>query len=233
VTLFILAAATLALATLLPLAPVLIGSASTCGPRAWRTAAALGLALPLAAALLYAQLGRPDAINPPPPMPAASPVQQMVQRLADRLQRAPDDAEGWALLARAYEQLGRPQDALPAYVQLERLRPDDPQPLSQHAVTLAMVRGEGLAGEPEALLQRALKLDAEHTPTLALLGSAAVERGDTAAAVGYWKRMLATVPADSEMAASLRDSIGKFKRRQPPPALRDINRRPASPLHHE
>ena len=212
-TLFLFAAAALTLTALLPLAPALLGAN---GPRAWRTAAGLSLALPLSAGLLYAKLGRPDAINPPPPPVAAAatnPVQQMVQRLADRLQGAPDDPDGWALLARAYEQLGRPQDALPAYLQLERLRPDDAQVLSQHAVTLAMVKGEGLAGEPEALLQRALKLDPNHVPTLALLASAAVERGEPAAAVGYWKRMLTAVPADSEMAASLRDSIAKFERR--------------------
>lgn len=207
-TFFLLAAAALALAALLPLAPALLGPG---GPRAWRTTAALVLALPLAAGLLYAQLGRPDAIDPPP-APPANPVQQMVQRLADRLQRTPDDADGWTLLARAYEQLGRPQDALRAYEQLERLRPDDPQPLSQHAVTLALVQGNGLAGEPEALLQRALKLDPRHVPALALLGSAAVERGDAAAAVGYWRRVLAQVPADSEMAASLRDSIAKVRK---------------------
>ncbi|HEY8876046.1 MAG TPA: tetratricopeptide repeat protein, partial [Roseateles sp.] len=130
-----------------------------------------------------------------------------------RLQRSPDDAQGWALLARAYEQLGRPQDALPAYVQLERLLPGDPQPLSQHAVTLALVEGRGLTGESEALLQRALKLDPRHVPTLALLGSAAHERGDTAAAVGYWRRVLAEVPADSDIAASLRDSIAKVQAR--------------------
>ncbi|WP_457390803.1 tetratricopeptide repeat protein [Roseateles sp. P5_E1] len=208
-SLFILAAVVLTLASLLPLAPALLGPNS---PRAWRTAAVLGLALPLSASLLYVQLGRPDAINPPP-TPPANPVQQMVQRLADRLQRTPDDAEGWALLARAYEQLGRLQDALPAYAQLERLRPADPQPLSQHAVTLALVQGQGLAGEPEALLQRALKLDPRHVPTLALLGSAAHERGDTAAAVGYWRRVLAEVPADSDIAASLRDSIAKAQAR--------------------
>lgn len=215
-TLFILAAAALTLATVLPLAPALLGSAASSDPRAWRTATALVLALPLSAGLLYAKLGRPDAINPPPPVAAAAaatnPVQQMVQRLADRLQGAPDDPEGWALLARAYEQLGRPQDALPAYAQLERLRPNDPQPLSQHAVTLAMVTGEGLAGEPEALLQRALKLDPKHVPTLALLGSAAIERGDPQAAVGYWRRVLAEVPADSDMAASLRENIAKVQK---------------------
>lgn len=204
---FLLAAATLALAALLPLAPALVGSGRT--PRAWRTAAALGLAVPVAAALLYARLGRPDALDAAPP----DPVQQMVQRLADRLQRTPDDAAGWTLLARAYEQLGRPQDALPAYEQLERLAPADPQPLSQHAVTLALVRGQGLDGEPQALLQRALKLDPRHVPTLALLGSAAVERGDTAGALHYWRRLLAEVPADSSVAASVRDSIAKAEAR--------------------
>jgi len=209
-TLFLVAAAALTLTALLPLAPALLGPT---GPRAWRTAAALGLALPLTAGLLYAQLGRLDAINPAPPAAPANPVQQMVQRLADRLKGAPDDPDGWALLARAYEQLGRPQDALAAYVQLERLRPNDPQPLSQHAVTLALVKGEGLAGEPEALLQRAIKLDPKHVPTLALLGSAAVERGDTASAIGYWRRVLAEVPADSDMAASLRDNIAKAQPR--------------------
>ena len=82
-------------------------------------------------------------------------------------------------------------------------------PLSQHAVTLALVQGHGLEGEPEALLQRALKLDPTHVPTLALLGSAAVERGDATAALGYWRRVLAQVPADSDIAVSLRESIGK------------------------
>jgi cytochrome c-type biogenesis protein CcmH len=201
VTAFLLAAAALTLAALLPLAPALLGAGAS---RAWRSAAVLALALPLAAGLLYVQLGRPDALAPQPP---ANPVQQMVQRLADRLQRSPDDADGWALLARAYEQLGRPRDALPAYAQLERLRPGDPQPLSQHAVTLALVQGNSLAGEPEALLQRALKLDADHVPTLALLGSAAHERGDTAAALAWWRRALALVPPGSDAAAALRSSI--------------------------
>lgn len=209
-TAFLLAAAALALAALLPLARPLLAAGPA--PHAWRTALALGLGLPLAAAALYAQLGRPEALTPPPPQasaPAAVPaaVQQMVQRLADRLQRTPDDADGWALLARAYEQLGRPQDALPAYAQLERLRPDDAQVWSQHAVTLAMVKGEGLAGEPEALLKRALAVDPRHVPALALLAAAAQERGDAAAARRLWARVLAEAPEGSEVAGQARESL--------------------------
>ena len=208
---FAIAATALSAAALAPLAPALLARGPA--PRAWRSALALGIALPLAAALLYTQLGRPDALTVAQTAPPSNPVQAMVGRLAERLTRTPDDAEGWTLLARAYETLGRPQDALPAYARLERLRPDDPQVLSQHAVTLALVQGEGLTGEAEALLQRALKLDPKHVPTLALLGSAAYERGDKPAALGYWQRVLAQVPEGSEVATSIKDSIAKLQGR--------------------
>lgn len=207
-TLFALSAAALSTAALAPLARPLLARGPV--PPAWRSAVVLGVALPLAAALLYAQLGRPDALTAASTPP--NPVQAMVSRLAERLTRTPDDAEGWALLARAYETLGRPQDALPAYAQLERLRPDDPQVLSQHAVTLALVQGQGLTGEAEALLQRAIKLDPGHVPTLALLGSAAHERGDVSAALGYWRRVLTQVPEDSDVGISIRDSIARVER---------------------
>ncbi len=205
-TAFVLAAAALTLAALLPLAHPLLAAAPA--PRARLTALALALGLPLTAGALYAHLGRPEALAPvSAPDAALNPVQQMVQRLADRLQRTPDDAEGWALLARAYEQLGRPQDALAAYTQLERLRPGDPQVLSQHAVTLALVKGEGLAGEPEALLRRALALDPQHLPALALLAAAAQERGDAATAQALWARVLAQAPPGSDVASEARANL--------------------------
>lgn len=207
-TAFLLSAAALTALSLLALAPALL--AGTSAPRARRTSVAVVLLLPLLAAGLYRHLGTPqalEAVEKVAAVPAGTPVEQMVQRLANRLQNAPDDADGWALLARAYEQLGRPQDALPAYVQLERLRPDDAQVWSQHAVTLAMVKGEGLAGEPEALLKRALAVDPKHLPALALLAAAAQERGDVAAARGLWERVLAKAPEGSEVALQARESL--------------------------
>lgn len=208
-TAFLLVAAGLTVMSLLALGPALLSAAA---PRpAWRTTAALALVLPMAAGGLYRQFGTPEALAAPKPAVSSNPVRQMVQRLADRLQRIPDDADGWALLARAYEQLDRPQDALPAYEQLERLRPDDAQALSEHAVTLAMVKGGRLAGEPQALLKRALAVDPRHVPALALLAAAAQEQADMAAARALWTRVLAEAPRDSDIARQARESLRRLE----------------------
>ena len=54
-------------------------------------------------------------------------VASMVDGLADRLQREPDDAGGWLLLARSYEHLGRHTDASTAYGRAKALGKTDNQ----------------------------------------------------------------------------------------------------------
>ena len=49
----------------------------------------------------------------------------MVERLAQRLKDQPQDAEGWAMLARSYSVLGRHPEALQAYEKALALRKDD------------------------------------------------------------------------------------------------------------
>lgn len=209
---FLLAAGGLAAVSLAPLAPALLRDSAL--PKARLSLAALALAVPLSAGLMYQQLGRPEALEATLPTVQATPppVAAMVERLEARLRAQPDDAEGWALMARSRDALGQPDLALAAYAQLRRLRPADPAVLSQQAVTVAQARGQGLEGEPRQLLEQALQLDPRHAPALALLGAAALERGDRAAAIGYWNRVLALVPPDGDEAASLRDSIARAQR---------------------
>lgn len=186
-------------------------------PPARRSAAAVLLFLPVVAGALYLLLGSPAALQAPQAVtesaetPTVPPqVLAMVQRLRERLAQQPDDAEGWQLYIRTYETLGQASEALRGYQQLERLLPPDATRLTQHAVTLAMAQGSGLAGEPEALIQRALQLEPEHPQALALAGSAAQERGDRAAAKRHWEQLLALTPADSEAAAALRQSLSQL-----------------------
>ena len=84
---------------------------------AW-TAAALAAAIPIGALALYLAIGTPSALSPgaePQHEMTRKRVEQMVARLAARLEKAPEDPEGWRVLGRAYAVLGRHPEAARAY----------------------------------------------------------------------------------------------------------------------
>jgi cytochrome c-type biogenesis protein CcmH len=68
-----------------------------------------------------------------------------------------------------------------------------------------------LQGEPEQLLERALKLDPNNIRALSLMGSAAFDRRDYEHAIGYWNRVLPLVAPDSKIAQSTSSSIDEAK----------------------
>jgi cytochrome c-type biogenesis protein CcmH len=202
-------------------------------PAGWRpnTAAALavGLLLPLAVVVGYLQLGTPGALSgaATESAHAVSPEQMesLVERLAVRLQQTPDDAEGWMLLGRSLNVLGQYDRAAQAYGRAAQLVPKDAGLLADYADTLAMAQGRKLEGEPFAIVKRALAIDPAHVKALALAGSAEFERGNYAAAIGYWERILKVAPPEFEFARSVAGSIaeartlggGALAQKEPPP----------------
>jgi cytochrome c-type biogenesis protein CcmH len=187
-----------------------------------RTALVLALGLPLAVLGTYLQLGRPDATAPPvvaAPAPAQvqgqaaqhsiSPeqIQQRATALAERLKAEPGNADGWLMLGRSYTALGRYGDAAMAYRRAVALLPPNPGLLADLADLSGMAQGKRLAGEPARLIQQALDIDPKHVKSLALAGSVAFELRDYGAARDYWTRLLAVVPADSDLARSMQNSI--------------------------
>lgn len=178
-------------------------------------AAVVALAAPLFAVSLYFVIGEFKALDPGRAAPLAGnthevtpdQIRVMVERLALRLAQNPDDAEGWAMLARSYNVLGRYQDASMAYGRAVERLPGNASLLADYADALAMARGRRLQGEPEALIQRALVADPKHIKSLALAGSAAFEKRDYAGALSYWERITQLVPPDSDVARSIGNSI--------------------------
>ena len=146
------------------------------------TAVALGVAVPVLAVGVYLATGTPSAIDP---QVQASPhqVEALVARLAERLRQRPDDLDGWVLLARSYDAMGRSAEAVKAFEEAEK-------------------RAEGV-------LQR----DPNHLTALALAGGSAFRRGDYKGAAGFWERMLAQLPPGSEEAASVQGNIDEAKSR--------------------
>jgi cytochrome c-type biogenesis protein CcmH len=135
----------------------------------------------------------------------------MVQQLADRLKKEPDNIEGWAILARTYYTMRRFPEAAAAYEKLNALVPNEPDLLADQADALAMSQGRNLSGRPMELVQQALKIDPNHWKALAMAGTDAFERKDYKAAVVYWERLRDTQPADSPVAKSIANSIAEAR----------------------
>ena len=171
--------------------------------------------VPLLAVTLYAAVGNPKALQPQPAAAQVGPeqIEKMVAGLAKRLASQPDDADGWRMLARSYETLRRFDQAADAYRHLIALEPNSADLLVDYAVVLGMTLNSTLAGEPEVYLAKALAIDPNHIQALALSGSAALERGDAANAVKPWKKILALVPADSDIGRSISNNIAKAEGR--------------------
>jgi len=190
-------------------------------PRGVATALVLVIALPLVAGLLYWQLGTPAAFSPEAQQAAAQAgaehqftpdeIEKMIGRAEEKLKANPDDAQGWSVLARTYATLGRYPDAVRAYGELARLEPNDANTLADYADTLAMAQGRSLSGKPMELVQRALKADPNHWKALALAGSEAFNRKDYKAAVGYWERLAAVVPPESEFGQTVKSNIAEAR----------------------
>ncbi len=189
-------------------------------PRHGRASAiAMGLVLPLCAIALYFAVGTPQALVPGQDKAASGPghevtadqIEEMVQRLAARLQSNPDNAEGWSILARSYSALGRFEQAASAYANAAKLLPNDAQLLADYADTLAMAQGRRLQGEPEKLIARALQIDPNNIKALALAGSAAFDNKNYAKAVDYWEQVLKLMPPDSEFARSVSASAAEAR----------------------
>lgn len=182
-----------------------------------RTAAiAVAVFLPVAASLGYWQFGNPGAMLAPPPPDVSNvtpeQMRELTERLWERMHAEPGDPQGWMLLGRSLAVFGDHERAAQAYARAAALLPKDANLLADYADALAMARNRKLAGEPLALVKRALAIDPEHVKALALAGTAEFERGDNAAAIGYWTRVLKLVPPDSEFARSVGSSIEEARR---------------------
>jgi len=201
-----------------------VPAAADAAPRpSLRLVATLAVGVLVLAAAGYSWTGSPSLIAGVPSAPAAaegSPhdggagAEQFaaaVERLAEKLKEQPDNAEGWAMLARSYLQLGRIKDAVPAFAKALAQNGDDPRLLADYADALAVTNNRDLEGEPLKLIERALKLDPNNLKALALAGTASFNRKDYAGAVRHWEKMAQVAPAGSPFLVQLGESIAEAR----------------------
>jgi cytochrome c-type biogenesis protein CcmH len=180
-----------------------------------RSALALVLLLPLGAALLYLWLGNPNAMKPLPAEHeiASAGFEEMVENLAARLKKNPDDVQGWVMLARSYKSMRRFDEADKAFAHLVGILDTDAGLLTEYADLLAFRAGGNFEGKPLELVNRALQVDPANPMALNLAGTAAYNRQDFAAAARYWETLLKALPPESEDAKAIAASLAEARQK--------------------
>ncbi|MDP1956831.1 MAG: c-type cytochrome biogenesis protein CcmI, partial [Rhodocyclaceae bacterium] len=190
------------------------GGGSATAPASRAVPTALAISMPLVAVLLYLMLGSPAGLKPQPAAEqqfSAQDIERMVSGLAAKLEKEPENLQGWAMLARSYRQMGRMPDAVRAYERVVSQNGGDADLYVEYADTLASV--SGFNSKVLALIDRALQLEPNHPIGLWLRGTAAYESQQYAKAIADWETLLKLMPPESEDASVLRANIAETRTR--------------------
>lgn len=134
-------------------------------------------------------------------------VDKMVADLAARLERKPNDTDGWRRLGRAYTVMDRPLDAIKAFRRVVEFRPRGADGYVDLARAIGNANDRKLTPECEGLLNQAVKLDSGNVLAHAMLGKAQFDKGQTSAAKQHWKTALSHIDAKHPFAQQLRQAI--------------------------
>lgn len=186
----------------------------------------------------YARYGTPSAVKGVPVASsdgqaghgnAMGQIEAMVGQLEQRLKDKPDDADGWSMLGRSYSAMGRYPDAVSAFQRVIDMRPQDAQAYADLADAKAMAAGRNLAGEPAALIAKALQIDPKNLKALALAGTIAFDSNDFAKAAMLWEAAVAVAEPGSELARNLQGGVAEARSRAGQGAAPSSPSAPAAP----
>ena len=116
-------------------------------------------------------------------------INAMVEKLAARLAKEPNDAKGWLMLGHSYKVLKRYQDSVAALRKAYALLGDEAEVLLQLADGIAMANDGSLQGEATTLISKALALKPDNDMGLWLYGMAKAEAGNFEEAITYWAKL--------------------------------------------
>jgi cytochrome c-type biogenesis protein CcmH len=183
------------------------------------------LSIPAASVLLYLVFGEYRVIEnpqlvlaPPKQQTAAAPqmsLKEMAVAIKQRLEANPEDAEAWFMLGRTMMGAQQFDEAVTAFQRSNELLADEPGILFALADALAMQNNGNLLGEPEALLQRGLKLAPRFPNGLWLAGMAAEQRQDFKAAHRYWTLLLPLIADNADSTREIQGLLVSLEQRDP------------------
>lgn len=187
----------------------------------WKDARAVALGVGalalLSVGLLYRLVGTPQALDPAT-LHGPQTLSEAITQLEAALRANPNQPEGWALLAQAWQRENQPAKARDALGKAAALAPTNPDILTEAAQARALADPERrFDAQAVALLESALQANPAHQRARWFLGVSQRQSGKNAEAAATWTPLLAQV--DAQTATSLREQINLARSDAGLPAL--------------
>ncbi len=172
------------------------------------------LVVPALTLVLYARLGAPDYVDMPlearlQAQPTNMDMAAALARVEAHLAQEPDDARGWEILAQVYTRLERADGAARAYRNLIRLEGASPDLLMALGQSLIFSNQGRVDEEAQAAFEKALLIEPARLEPRFYLALAAEQKGDKAAALEGFTKLLADAP-EAPFADLVRDRIARL-----------------------
>jgi cytochrome c-type biogenesis protein CcmH len=172
------------------------------------------LALPVAALLIYAQLGSPSLPGQPFAERAADGVPKMsmeeaLGKLRAHLKTHPDDLTGWLLLARSEVGVGRYREGADAYARAAALSSDRPDIAGAWGEAQVLAADGTVTAKAAQAFETALRDPASAPQSRYYLALAKLQHGDPRGALREWADLAAASPDSAEWQPLLRQRIAE------------------------
>lgn len=171
--------------------------------------AAIAVAVPLGSVGVYLSLGSPDLPGQPYAERQAGDdrIAGLVDTLAARMEAMPDNAQGWLLLGRSSQALGRHDQAARALSKAIALGVTDVDTLSNLGEALTAAADGSVTADARAAFLRAYRADPTDPRSSFYLGLAALEAGRPDRAIAIWRALEQASPAGAPWLDTLRERI--------------------------
>jgi cytochrome c-type biogenesis protein CcmH len=170
--------------------------------------------LPLVAVALYLVVGSPQL--PGQPLEARlrdvhqdTSIAALVAKVEAHLERNPEDARGYEVLAPVYLRLGRLTDAVSARRKLLALSGENAERQSDLGEALTAADNGIVTAEAKSAFERSLTLDPAQFRAKFYIGLAAEQDGDRSRAATIWRDMIKQAPADAPWLPVVRDALAR------------------------
>jgi cytochrome c-type biogenesis protein CcmH len=213
---------------------------------------AMALLIPVMALGMYHEWGKPEIIpllaaNDPASSPGDTaphgqnqstqdlpPMEELVKKLAAKLEKQPDNAEGWLMLGRSYMAMRQPGQAINAFERGSQVDPNNVTLLLAYAEALAQVSGNAFTGKAAELVEKAHRLNPKNPNGLWMMGIVAYQEKDYQGAIGYWEQVKPLLAPDNQDLNAIDSAIDEARAQigmEPQlPSIVSANESPAMPV---